>query len=233
MFKGWQSDATTDPALLRQYWNGKAGAERNLGLVCGESFDAWDIEVEHVPLLNEWLARDGHVLPESPIASTGRGGIHLLTQPTGVDGTRKLYLDGTHIGELKSTGGFILACPSETVDLYRWMHLPDRLALAPAPDWLRVLLERPAAARRRFETRVASPKDQTAVLGPLAGSVARANHGYRNSYLYWAMRRAIEEGVPVIHARNVLTVAAKEAGLEDREIAQTIESALTAESVAA
>ena len=38
-FKGWQKSATTDPALIAQYWRGKAGAERNLGLVCGESFD--------------------------------------------------------------------------------------------------------------------------------------------------------------------------------------------------
>jgi hypothetical protein len=233
LFKGWQADATTDPGLIAQYWNGPGGAERNLGLVCGEQFDAWDIEVEHVARFSDWLTAHGYVLPECPMAQTGRGGIHLLTAPTGVDGTRYLYLDGVHVGELKSRGGFILACPSETDDLYRWTHLPDGLVVPAAPEWLLGLLERPVAARRHFPTRMATPDDVVAVLGRLAGSVAHAREGFRNSYLYWAVRRAVEEGVPVIHARTVLAVAGREAGLEDREIRLTIESALTAESAPA
>lgn len=233
MFKGWQTDATTDPELIARYWNGPQGAERNLGLVCGEKFDAWDIERDHVARFSDWLYRRGYVLPECPMASTGRGGIHLLTAPTGVDGTRYLYLEGVHIGELKSRGGFILACPSETEDLYRWLNLPGNLAVPQAPEWLLGLLERPQTLRKALPTRLASPEDAVAALGRLAGSVAHAGEGFRNNYLYWAVRRAIEEGVPAEETVIVLRAAAHDAGLEDDETEKTIESALNAESVAA
>ncbi len=231
MYAGWQRDATADPAMIEQYWN--PDSDRNIGVVCGEAFDAWDIVVQHLPAFSAWMERNGHVLPEAPIAGTGRGGLHILTQPTGVDGTRYLYLDGVHVGELKSTGGFILICPSVTEQMYRWQYLPDRLTVSPAPEWLLGLLERPQTAVRRFPSRLTSPDDVVDALGRLAGSVQKAAEGTRNSYLYWAMRRAIEDGIPPTHAQTVLKVAGREAGLDPTEIEKTIESALVAESTAA
>lgn len=229
MFAGWQKDATTDPDQIERYFR----SDPNIGAICGDVFDAWDIEVEHLPAFTGWLEKTGNRLPEAPIASTGRGGLHILTAPTGVDGTRYLYLDGVHIGELKSTGGFILVCPSETERMYRWTYLPDRMAVKPAPDWLLGLLERPKTTVHRFKARLASPEDVVEALGRLAASVQRAPQGSRNNYLYWAVRRAIEEGVPANHAQRVLKVAATESGLDAEEIEKTIESALEAESVAA
>lgn len=229
MYSNWQKDATTDPKLIRQWQID----DRNLGLVCGETFDAWDIEVDHITAFSEWLYREKHAIPEAPMASTGRGGIHILTAPTGVDGSRNLYLDGKHIGELKSRGGFILACPSETEQQYAWVTMPPRLAVPDAPAWLLALLERPVATHKTLPTRLASPDDVVAVLGRLAGSVAYVGSGRRNNYLYWAMRRAIEEGVPVDKAVRALRAAASEAGLDEDESEKTIESAVGAESVAA
>jgi hypothetical protein len=231
IYKNWLADATLEPKMVRQYF--PEGTDRNLGLVCGESFDAWDIEVEHLDRFSKWLYDGKHVLPDAPIASSGRGGTHILTVPTGVDGSRNLYLDGTHIGELKSRGGFILACPSETEQTYLWLNMPPRLVVPPAPDWLLALLERPQALRKTLPTRLASPDDLVAVLGRLGGSVTHAGEGRRNNYLYWAMRRALEEGVPLRHARKAMTAAAAEAGLEDEEAEKTIDSAIGAESVAA
>lgn len=229
LFKGWQADATTDPALIAQYWRND---ERNLGLVCGEAFDAWDIEVAHIEAFSAYIGRHG-ALPEAPIAQTGRGGIHILTKPTGVDGTRYLYLDGTHIGELKSRGGFIVAAPSETEAQYVWVNLPERLAVPEAPGWLLALLERPEKLRKTLPTRPTSPDDVVAVLGRLAGSVTHAGEGRRNNYLYWAVRRAIEEGVPAPEAVRVLHAAGIEAGLTEHETTRTIESAMESEAVAA
>lgn len=229
MYAKWPEDATTDPKLIRQWQT----ADRNLGLVCGETFDAWDIEVEHIAAFSEWLYREKRAIPDAPIASTGRGGVHILTQPTGVDGSRNLYLDGKHIGELKSRGGYILACPSETDQMYLWVNMPPRMEMPEAPAWLLALLERPVATHKTLPTRLASPDDVVAVLGRLAGSVIRAGEGRRNNYLYWAVRRAVEEGVPVAKAVRALRAAASEAGLEDDEAEKTIESAVGAESVAA
>lgn len=236
IYRNWQADATLDPKMIRQYF--PPGTDRNVGLVCGEAFDAWDIEVDHIDRFSSWMYRQSPALIEAPTASTGRGGIHILTQPTGVDGSRNLYLDGTHIGELKSRGGFILVCPSETEQQYVWLNMPPKMALPEAPLWLRGLLERPVALRKTLPTRLASPDDVVAVLGRLAGSVAHHSEGGRNNYLYWATRRAVEEGIPVKHVVTAMRAAAIEAGLDQDEqgpagIEKTIESAINAESIAA
>jgi len=228
MYAGWNRDATTDPDQIERYFR----SSPNIGVVCGEAFDAWDIEVEHVERFAAWMEFNQYALPECPVATTGRGGLHILTAPTGTDHTRKLYLAGDHIGELKSRGGFILVAPSTTERQYQWLWRSWQFAVQPAPDWLLGLLERPATVTRHLKTRLASPDDVVAVLGRLAGSVQYAGEGSRNNYLYWAMRRAIEEGVPEKHAKRVLEVAAVESGLPRHEAMQTIESALEAESVA-
>jgi hypothetical protein len=231
MYKGWQVDATTDEKMVRQYF--ASDPTRNIGIVCGEAFDAWDIEVEHVPALTAWMDEGDHVLPEAPVAQTGRGGMHILTQPTGVNHTRQLHLNGTHIGELKSTGGFIVVAPSVTDNPYRWTWTPARMCLPEAPEWLRGLLERPKTTVHRFKDRLTKPDDVVAVLGQLGGAVLHAGEGSRNSYLYWAMRRALEEGVPPKHAGNTLAVAGLQAGLDEHEVRATIRSAYDAEGISA
>ena len=197
-FSNWQADATTNSDLIAQYW--RPGTERNLGLICGERFDAWDIEAEHLARFSEWLYREQHVLPECPIASTGHGGVHLLTAPAGVDGTRRLFLDGVHIGELKSHGGFIVACPSEVtypegVGDYIWTYLPPRLAVPEAPDWLLALAQRPKTPRKMIPWRQVSLAPESD-LEPLLKSVRQTPEGDRNANLHWAANRACDDGVP-------------------------------------
>ena len=150
MFSGWQKDATTDPKMVQQYW-GPLAQDRNIGVVCGEAFDAWDIEIDHVAALTVWMTENGHVFPEAPLARTGRGGMHYLTQPTGYGHTAKLYLGDRHIGELKSTGGFIVVAPSRTEGQYLWEWAPYGMELPPAPQWLQTLAE--AVAGRRLDDR--------------------------------------------------------------------------------
>jgi Bifunctional DNA primase/polymerase, N-terminal len=126
LFRGWQSDATTDPALLARWF---ADESRNIGVVCGESFDVFDIEAAHLPALVAMMTAGGLSLALTPVADTGRGGRHILTRPTGV-GQNRLYLDGVHIGELKSIGGFIVVPPSVTEQRYRWRFRPTDMAMA-------------------------------------------------------------------------------------------------------
>jgi len=202
-------------------------------VVCGEAFDAWDIEAEHLPALTKHMTANGHRFDESPMATTGRGGIHVLTEPTGFNATRQLHLDGTHIGELKSTGGFIVVAPSVTVGQYRWTWAPPVMGVQAAPQWLLAMLERPKATTKRFKDRLTKPDDVVAVLGQLGGAVLTAGEGRRNSYLYWAMRRALEEGVPPRQAGSSLMAAGRQAGLEDHEVRATIRSAYDAEGIGA
>lgn len=227
IYGGWQADATTDPRLIEQYW-GKA-PDRNVGVICGEKFDAWDIEVQHLPAFTAWMDAHGYTLTETPVAVTGRGGIHILTEPTGVAGNRYLYLDGTHIGELKSTGGFILISPSITEHQYLWLWAPERLAVAPPPQWLLGLLERPRTGVHRLPTRITTVEEGLRRLDQLGQAVASAGEGSRNNYLYWAMRRALDEGVPAKFAAAHLLDVGTRIGLSDHETKATIRSAYEAE----
>lgn len=233
IYDKWPEGATTDPELIGRYFRDET---RNIGVVCGEAFDAWDIEAEHLDRFHAWLWDIGVHLPEAPLAKTARGGIHYLTAPTGVDGTRHLFLGGVHIGELKSRGGFIVVAPSrfeESGGEWRWMWKPEGMAVPEAPAWLLALLERPSRGVHRFPSRIASVEQGVRRLTVLATAVREAGEGRRNNYLYWAMRRALEEGIPAKYAGEALLETAREAGLDDHEARATLRSAYDAEGVAA
>lgn len=191
MYEGWQAGATTDQALISRYFSDPA---RNIAVVAGEAFEAWDIEVEHVPAFFGWIERNSYVLPESPIAYTGRGGLHILTAPV-VGHTRRIYLDGQHIGELKSAGGYILVAPSVTEQRYTWAHRPYRLEVQSPPEWLLGLLERPVAPAKVKMWRSVSLSPATDIL-PLVKAVQAAGTHDRNACLHWAANRACDDGVP-------------------------------------
>ena len=229
IYQNWPADATTDPDLIDRYW---ADASRNIGVVCGESFDAWDIEAEHLETFSAWMNEQGVTLPEAPIAQTGRGGRHILTEPVGVPGSRNLYLDGTHIGELKSTGGFIVISPSVTESQYVWLNMTPKMEVQPAKDWMLKLLERPRSGPHKFAARITDVEQGIRQLGALAEGIRRAGEGRRNNYLYWAMRQALDEGIPARYAGGELLQVSREVGLDDHEARNTIRSAYEAEGYA-
>ena len=225
IYDKWPEGATTDPELIERYFR---NPENNIGVVCGESFDAWDIEAPHLEAFAAHMNGLGVTLPEAPIAQTGRGGRHILTQPTGVTGSRNLYLDGTHIGELKSRGGFIVIAPSRTEHQYIWLYAPEKMETSPAPGWMLQLLDRPRGEPQKFASRITDVDQLIHVLSVLSDAVHSAGEGKRNSYLYWAVRRALEEGVPLDYAVEEFETVAREAGLEEHEIEATIRSAAEA-----
>ncbi|CAN5770861.1 hypothetical protein BH23CHL8_BH23CHL8_08240 [soil metagenome] len=226
LYRNWQSDATTDPELIARYWRSEPGP--NIGLICGQGFVAFDIEADHLPALRAWMREQGHRLPDTPIARTGRGGIHILLRAR-VCG-HLLRLGDVHIGELKAAGGFIVACPSRTTGSYGWHRSPVDVGVAAAPEWLRGLAVAPRSAPPLATGRVLGPAQGEARLAALARTVRSAREGRRNSLLYWAMRRAMDDGIPASVAGSVLTRMARTAGLSDREIAATIRSASGAPS---
>lgn len=223
MYRGWQRDATTHPHMIERYW--RQQPVPNIGVVAGESFDAFDIEAAHLDALAAQLRRIGAQRIATPIARTGRGGLHVLTKPTGRHGSR-LHLDGVHVGELKSVGGFIVACPSATTGRYGWLRSPLEVPLVAAPSWLIDLTE---LAPERPRATLAAPIGVRAGahrLGALERAVQHAPCGTRNSILYWAMRRALEEGIPGSIAASVLGRTGRAIGLAEREVDATIRSAL-------
>lgn len=224
LYRGWQRDATTDPELIARYWRAEPGP--NVGIICGEKFDAFDVEADHLAALRQWADARGYRLPQTPLARTGRGGIHVLVAPTGIGRGRDLVLDGVHVGELKSTGGFIVVCPSVTVAPYRWLRSPEAQPLAAGPGWLLELVARPRPLAQAATTRSPDPRPAGRQLAALASAVAQAETGRRNKLLYWAMRRAEEEGIATREAARTLARSAIEAGLDEREVRSTLRSAL-------
>lgn len=227
--RGWQRLATTDPALIRAWWPRDDGD--NMAVVAGEAFDCFDVEAEHVPALVNAMKAGRLSLPLTPIADTGRGGRHVLVKPTGVGGTRRLFLDGVHIGELKSRGGLVLVCPSTTAHPYTWRRAPADMAVAEAPGWLLALVEQrvPPAERMPWPTVSLAPASDVV---PLAAHVRRSAPGNRNAALHWAACRAVESGVPEAIATEALLeafLAAEAAGesreTREREGERTIQSA--------
>ena len=228
LFTGWQTSATTDPELIARQW--RREPYPNLGIICGETFAVFDIEGSHLRAFYGYLDKGHHLLPETPICSTGRGGLHIYTQPLAdMPSTRLLRLGGVHIGEWKTTGG-VVAPPSQTVGSYRWLWWPDDPTPAVAAPWLAALIAEPtrAAPDDRATKR---PADPATALDALACAVRDEPEGNRNSILFWAACRSVEEAIPAAIAEAVLRRAALAAGLPEAEAQATIQSAFKREGV--
>jgi hypothetical protein len=230
IFTGWQRGATTNPELIARQW--RREPYPNVGVICGETFAVFDIEAPHLPAFFDYLDAGNHILPETPVSTTGRGGLHLYVQALPeVPTTRKLRLAGVHIGEFKTTGG-VVAPPSVTVGPYRWLWLPDDPTPAMAPAWLRALIAEPARPTTGIRA-TGRPADPATALDALACAVRDEPEGNRNAILFWATCRALEEGIRPDIAGAVLRRSARAAGLPDPEILATIESAFKRQRVLA
>lgn len=225
MYAGWQRDATTDPDQIGRYWRGEPGP--NIGLICGEAFDAFDIEAPHLPALRTWLQEHDYHLPDTPVARTGRGGIHILVRAHVRESGHVLRLDGMRIGELKAAGGFIVACPSRTVGTYAWHRSPVEVELAEAREWLTALVVEARSRESASPPPAVGPSLAVALVSGLYRLVAGASEGERNDILFWAACRVAERGLDQSAASEILLAAACRAGLTEREARATIASGLS------
>ena len=230
LFTGWQTSATTDPDVIARQW--RRDPYPSVGLICGETVAVFDIEAPYRRAFFAYLDRDGHAVPEAPVASSGRAGLHLYVKPIpAIATTRKLRLNGVHIGEFKTTGG-VVAPPSITVGPYRWLWWPVDPTPPEAPTWLSALIAEPAPSTAGNPRRD-RPTDPATALDALACAVRDEPMGNRNSMLYWAACRAMEEGIRDDIAAAVLGRAALASGLDTGEIQATIASAMSRSRVLA
>lgn len=220
VYGGWLTDATTEPTLIDRWWPRDSGAP-NVGVVAGESFDVFDVEAPHVEAFE--AAAPGRMMPETPVARSGRGGLHIYVAPLGL-GTRRLVLRGVHIGELKGSGGVIVP-PSATIGPYEWLRDPSSVTLAQAPRWMRALVQEARPLGSGAVGRL-TPSRAVALMAGLYRVVAEAREGERNGLLYWATRRVAEHGIDRDAAVSILLTAALSAGLAEREARATIASGL-------
>ncbi len=186
-------DATTDAAIIREWW-GKCPTA-NTGLPTGQAFDVLDVDrpkpgqpADGQVTLWELVAEHGP-LPAGPTVLTPSDGLHLYFAPTGL-GNRAGLRPGL---DYRGVGGYVLAPPSVLADgtAYTWLTTPltgvwaedrddpdpdpaDGPMFLSAPAWLVELLaptSRPTMAPgdvRRPDGAVGKPGDRRAAYGRTA-----------------------------------------------------------------
>lgn len=219
MFSGWLRDATTEPDMIARTW--RREPVPNIGIICGETFDVVDIEAAHVDAFRRAVGRHGR-FDAYPLVRSGRGGIHVYVAPLGL-GTRRLELEGVHIGEWKGSGG-VVAPPSTTVASYTWIRPPTQPSVPDAPSWLRALIVSGTRSDQQPPVGRLTPSRAVALGHALYRVVAEATEGERNRILFWASCRAAEHGLEPSAVTDILLAAARVAGLPEQEARRTITS---------
>jgi hypothetical protein len=146
------SDATTDEATIRRWWQmwPKANVAIRTGAVSGlVVLDRDDYKGGADSL--EALERTYSPLPETVLGLTGGGGQHYAFAHAGSHVKTGVDTLGPGL-DTRADGGYIIAPPSlhKSGKRYVWevLHEPDDLPLAPLPEWVRVLCQETTQARR-------------------------------------------------------------------------------------
>jgi len=208
-------DATTDPAQITAWFT--RNPHQNVAIATGAPGpDVLDID-QHGPAGNGYAA----FARLSKADLTGGAAVYVRTPSGGLHAyfcgsdQRNGHLPAHHL-DFRSRGGYVLAPPSRVdgkpYQLIRTVDADSSL------DWATVtgLLEpeRPIARRQPHPGRD---------LSHLARWVATQAEGNRNAGLFWAANRALDAdpGADL----TPLAAAARQAGLQDKEITRTLDSA--------
>lgn len=132
-------DATTDQAVIRQWWNscpdaniGIATGSRSGGLVVIDLDIDEDRGLNGYEVLREWQKEHGE-LPETWQSITGRGGYHLFYRDAARNSNRAALYEGV---DIRGENGYVVAPPSvhENGRLYEWEQGPGDLQIAQVND---------------------------------------------------------------------------------------------------
>jgi hypothetical protein len=210
-------DATTDPGQITT-WFGRH-PDWNLAIATGAPGpDVLDVD-QHGEAGNGYAAfrqlhKAGLLNGATAYVRTPSGGLHAYF--TGTD-QRNGHLPDCHL-DFRSRGGYILTPPSRVGGKpYQLIQtLPGRGVL----DW--------DAVTRHLQTHgepppLRHPQPGRQDLSGLARWVASQGEGNRNAGLFWAANRALD-GDPAADL-SPLAAAARQAGLGEREITRTLQSA--------
>ena len=210
-------DATTDHEQITAWFT--RNPPWNLAIATGAPGpDVLDVD-QHGPAGNGYaalarLSRARLIDGAAAYVRTPSGGLHAYFR--GSD-QRNGHLPAHHL-DFRSHGGYILAPPSQVDDQpYQLIRTVDADGTL---DWAAVttLLE-PQRQASRPQPHHASGQD----LSYLSRWVASQQQGNRNAGLFWAANRALDAD-PAADL-SPLAIAARQAGLDEREITRTLDSA--------
>ena len=210
-------DATTDLDQITT-WFGRH-PDWNLAIATGAPGpDVLDID-QHGDAGNGYTAfrqlRTARLLDgASAYVRTPSGGLHIYFTGTG---QRNGHLPAHHL-DFRSRGGYVLTPPSHVDG--RPYQLVQALRGRGALDWDAVLRQ---LGPQRQSQPPHHPRPGRQDLSGLARWVASQSEGNRNEGLFWAANRALD-GDPAADL-SPLAAAARQAGLDDKEITRTLTSA--------
>jgi hypothetical protein len=209
--------ATTDSGQITAWF--RRHPDWNLAIATGAPGpDVLDVD-DHGPAGNGYaafakLSKAGLLDGAAVYVRTPSGGLHAYFIGSA---QRNGHLPAHHL-DFRSRGGYVLAPPSRVdgkpYEVIRTVSADGAL------DWTAVTaLLKPHRQARRRQPGPAPGRD----LSHLARWVASQAEGNRNAGLFWAANRALDAD-PAADL-SLLAVAARQAGLDEREITRTLDSA--------
>jgi hypothetical protein len=190
--KGWQVEATTDEATIRNWWT--VEPEANIGVACGKcaNLTVLDVDPQHggSETLRELELEHGE-LPETPVAHTGSGGRHYYFAYEPGLSNAVGFAPGL---DIRTEGGLVVGVGSFNLHGgYAWevgFELSDKLQPAKMPLWLVEKIKRGQGGNK-------APGEPFKV-------PPKIPEGQRNSELYKAGRSAKARNVPAAGIRAEL-----------------------------
>ncbi len=217
-------DATTDKRKIRDIFLAHPNAAL-IGVPTGaySGIDILDLDsAKHPVEVRQWISGNRALIPPTRAHRTQSGGVHYLFEH--LDGLKtwgarpSVGIDG------RADGGYAVWWPASGLaindkPIMRWPTALVRQFIKPAA--------KPISERK-------APKISEPRLERLARRVARSPEGQRNDLLFWAACRLAEwiarDEIPREVAEAALLIAARYAGLPDRESIATINSGLSPRS---
>ncbi|GAA2006373.1 bifunctional DNA primase/polymerase [Brevibacterium samyangense] len=220
-------DASTDLDQVEAWWRQSPGA--NIGVPTGAASGAVVVDVDmHGPVDGRTsfnrATRAGLVEGWELLVRTPTGGMHSYYPAT--PGSEQRSWQAARAGiDFRGDGGYIIVPPSvRSIEGATVGYQVEEVNTGPASTLdaqrLRDFLDPRPTSR-------ATPAglDRDVDVSRVAAWVAARGEGERNRGLFWAACRLAENGLPASDALDVLTAAAGQAGLAEREITATVRSA--------
>ena len=207
-------DATTDLDKITWWW--ARNPERNVAIATGlPGPDVLDVDVHEdgngFAAFNR-LHREGLLNGASAYIRTPSGGLHAYFTGSEQGNGRLPH----HHLDFRSKGGYVVAPPSQVGGMpYELVKQTDGQG---GLDWAAVTRLLEPERRQRLQRSGQRSTDAHR----LAEWMARQHEGNRNDGLFWAANRALEAGLTDL---GELADAARNTGLDEREITRTLASA--------
>lgn len=222
-------DATSTARVVHQWW--RRNPDANIGLPTGSSTGVLVVDVDVHSEANgfdafERARSEGLAGGWGWMVRTPSGGIHAYYPTVPGQEQRCWQITSAHV-DFRGDGGYVIAPPSRvevdgTTRTYDVIAVSTQRTSPIDATKLRVFLEPP---RRSPSPLGHSASARGCHPEALAATVAAAPEGGRNRSLFWASCRMVEDGLDRSTVAGHLLPAAQRAGLPDREIETTIDSA--------